>query len=118
MKIIVDPQGAPRINHNSRWTDRAKEYYAYKDVILNEARRQKFNFKTQSFNDIVFNIPMPKSWSEKKKKEMYSKPHTQKPDIDNLLKGVFDALFSEDSQIWHIGGVSKFWDDTGSIIIK
>jgi Holliday junction resolvase RusA-like endonuclease len=60
-----------------------------------------------------FDIPMPKSWSKKKRAEMLNKPHTQKPDLDNLLKLVEDALngvvWEDDAQIASYGFVAKYW---------
>jgi Holliday junction resolvase RusA-like endonuclease len=55
-----------------------------------------------------FYIPMPDSWSEKKKIATDGKPHRQKPDKDNLEKAVLDALFKDDSGIW-TGHQSKWW---------
>ena len=54
--------------------------------------------------DIKFYMPIPKSLSEKKKKELIDQPHTKKPDIDNMLKSVYDGLnkaaFADDSQVY------------------
>jgi Holliday junction resolvase RusA-like endonuclease len=59
---------------------------------------------------------MPASWSEKQKRAMDGMPHQQKPDLDNLVKGVLDALLPlEDCKVWHIGSQSKFWARTGEI---
>jgi len=58
---------------------------------------------------------MPKSWSKKKKAEMINKPHKQKPDIDNLLKGLMDALLEEDSHV-HTVFARKIWAEEGSIV--
>jgi len=60
---------------------------------------------------------MPKSWGKRKKASMCGKPHQQKPDIDNLLKALFDAVYDDDSKIWQVGGVMKLWDYEGSITI-
>lgn len=57
---------------------------------------------------INFNISMPKSWSKKKKEQMKGRPHQEKPDIDNLLKAVLDAICKEDKQVWNIHA-RKFW---------
>jgi len=59
---------------------------------------------------------MPKSWSQKKKKEMNGKPHRQTADIDNLLKALIDALLSEDKQVWDVHA-SKRWGEVGQIRI-
>ena len=65
---------------------------------------------------IIFVIPMPKSWSKKKKNAMAFTPHESKPDKDNLEKAVLDALYTDDSHIWD-GRVSKFWGDSGFIMV-
>lgn len=41
---------------------------------------------------ILFYIPFPKSWREKKRREMYNTPHCSTPDLDNLLKAFFDSI--------------------------
>jgi len=65
---------------------------------------------------VVFVLPMPLSWSKKKREMMNGQPHQQKPDKDNLEKALLDALFVEDSAIWD-GRVSKVWGEEGAIII-
>lgn len=65
---------------------------------------------------VTFSIPMPKSWSDKKKREMRYMPHKQTPDVDNLIKGLMDTL-PEDSHIWNIH-IEKVWDITGSIRVE
>lgn len=66
---------------------------------------------------LIFYIEMPKSWSKKKRAEMLGKPHTSKPDFDNLAKAVCDALLAEDSVIWRCL-VEKYWAETSSITIE
>ena len=65
---------------------------------------------------VIFYLPMPKSWSKKKKALMLGQGHQQKPDVDNLLKAVMDATLKEDSHIYDIHS-QKFWSDQGSIKI-
>ena len=66
--------------------------------------------------DVAFRIPMPKSWSKAKKAAMVDTKHQQKPDIDNLLKAIMDAVLPEDSHVWGVRAY-KFWAETGSIVI-
>ena len=47
---------------------------------------------------------------------MMGKPHKVKPDIDNLLKAVMDALIENDQSVYRVTAM-KFWDALGSIII-
>lgn len=59
-------------------------------------------------------MPMPNSWSEKKKAQFDGKPHQQKPDWDNLAKAFCDALCADDSYIYDVRA-QKYWARTGSI---
>ena len=64
-----------------------------------------------------FHLPMPKSWSQKKKNAMCSRPHQQKPDVDNLLKALQDSLCGKcDAHVWDARGI-KVWDTSGFIEI-
>ncbi len=62
----------------------------------------------------IFTLPMPKSWSNKKKAGMNGKPHQQKPDIDNICKALLDPLLKDDSGV-HQLIVSKIWGNEVSI---
>lgn len=62
--------------------------------------------------EITAQIPMPDSWSNKKKFEMAGKPHRQRPAWDNIGKAVSDALFEEDAVIWD-ARVLKYWCRAG-----
>lgn len=66
---------------------------------------------------IDFILPMPNSWSEKKRALMRHKPHQQKPDVDNLLKAIFDAVFEDDCHIAQVQSC-KWWGDIGCIYIQ
>jgi Holliday junction resolvase RusA-like endonuclease len=48
---------------------------------------------------------------------MRGKPHTQKPDVDNLCKAFNDAVLDDDSAVWSQWG-EKIWGDEGKIIAK
>lgn len=61
---------------------------------------------------LTFYMPMPESWSAKKKQQMNGQRHTTKPDRDNLEKGVCDAfnkiIWKDDGQICD-GPIRKFY---------
>jgi Holliday junction resolvase RusA-like endonuclease len=70
---------------------------------------------------LVFRFAMPASWSKKKREQMRGELHAQKPDIDNLLKAVMDAMeqrWNDDCQIATFGQLDKLWDDTSSVFIR
>lgn len=65
---------------------------------------------------VTFILPMPKSWSKKKKIRHDGKPHMNIPDLDNITKALGDAIYKEDSSIYDIH-VTKLWGYEGKIII-
>jgi Holliday junction resolvase RusA-like endonuclease len=67
--------------------------------------------------EIIFYIPMPKSWSKVNKSIMIGAGHKKRPDVDNLLKALMDAVLPEDSHIHDIA-IKKVWAINGAIEIK
>lgn len=61
-------------------------------------------------------MPMPKSWSAKKRELMDGMPHQQRPDVDNILKSLMDALCEDDSYIYDVRA-TKRWGQTGRIVL-
>jgi Holliday junction resolvase RusA-like endonuclease len=55
---------------------------------------------------IEFHMPIPVSWSKKRQIMAKGKPHTSRPDLDNLIKFVGDALndvlWVDDSLIYEL----------------
>ena len=51
---------------------------------------------------------MPASWSKRKRAEMDGRWCVTKPDVDNIVAGVLDALFEEDSAVVSVSGM-KVW---------
>ena len=70
---------------------------------------------------VTFYMPMPKSWSEKKKEKMNLSWHFQKPDASNLVKALEDALndvaYKDDCQIAWLW-VEKKWYTCGGIVFE
>lgn len=89
---------------------RLERYNNYKVALLAEAKRQQFVFPPQGAT-ITFYIPVPPSWSKKKKRLYHGKLHQSKPDLDNLLKALCDSLLIEDKYVAHYGGLAKRWVD-------
>lgn len=116
--LRVTPNTKPRMTKSDRWKRRpcVMQYWAFKDQVKAEAER----LGIPSFERcvLIFMIPMPKSWSKKKKKEHLGQPHKKKPDSDNLTKALKDALMDEDEAVWDERAL-KFWapENGGSITI-
>jgi|TARA_R110000787_G_C13401218_1_gene443398 Holliday junction resolvase RusA-like endonuclease len=104
----------PRMTRADTWKKRpiVLRYWDYKDDIKNWGVQNKFTLKSEIY--VKFYIPMPPSWSKKKRESHLNTFHIQRPDVDNLLKGLMDAFLEEDSHV-HTVYAQKYWGDEGSI---
>lgn len=112
----VNPVAKPRMTRSDKWKSRpaTAHYWQFKDELNVQAAKQGFNIGKQI--SVVFLLPMPASWSQKKKDLMDGTSHEQKPDTDNLLKAFCDALTDNDCAIWSQTG-RKFWAYQGRIVV-
>tara|TARA_R110001599_G_scaffold130235_4_gene305325 strand:+ start:77 stop:574 length:498 start_codon:yes stop_codon:yes gene_type:complete len=123
----ICPVSAPRMTQSDRWKVNPEHpdinkrqrpsvtrYFNYRDVLKLQAN--SMNFKMIDVLDVLFLIPMPKSWSNKKKAAMNALPCKVKPDTDNLTKAIKDTFCKEDSHIWR-ETAEKRWSYCGAVII-
>jgi len=101
-----------------RWKKRpcVLRYFEFADKM--KLRSKQVGCELGHVLSCTFILPMPKSWSKKKRAEMDGKPHQQRPDLDNLLKALKDSLLDEDCVVWKYEEIEKRWGDLGKIIIK
>lgn len=113
MRYQITPMGAVRMNKADAWRKRPAvlRYMAFKDQV------RASGMILEPGQSIIFLIPMPKSWSKRKRALMNETYHTQKPDLDNLLKAVMDSIFIDDAHISHLGKLVKLWSEDGAIDI-
>lgn len=90
------------------------EYFAFKNKLAEQAK--SMNFVLGKHLDAVYFIPMPNSWSEKKKARMNGFPHEATPDTDNITKAIKDSLKLRDCDVWW-EKAEKRWAYRGSILI-
>ena len=110
----ITPVGKPRMTRADKWRKRP-EVLRYR-AFCDEVRLLGVDLP-ESGSHVTFILPMPASWSKKKRAELNGRPHQQKPDVDNLTKSLLDALFEDDAYIWDVR-VSKLWGEVGRIIIE
>lgn len=110
----VTPVPKPRQTRSDRWKQRPNvmRYRAFCDEL-----RALGCAVPESDSHVIFHMPMPKSWSKKKRAEMLGQPHRQKPDVDNLTKAILDAVLKDDSGVWDMR-TTKRWSEIGCIEIK
>ncbi len=108
----ITPMGKPRMTRRDAWKKRVcvVRYHAFRD----ECRLR--GVKILDGQTVRFVLPMPKSWSKKKAASLNGAPHRQKPDLDNLLKALWDVL-REDSHIASVTA-SKVWGEAGAIEVS
>lgn len=110
--VPVEPMGKPRMTRSDSWRKRpvVLRYREYCDTIREVAGEIPENVFSVA---VISYLPMPASWSARKKEALRGTMMRQKPDCDNVLKGVMDALFEDDSSI-AIATSVKVWCDEGS----
>ena len=94
--------GKPRMTQRDKWQQRPSvvRYRAFADRLRAAlGMTGKLTLLKPARLHVVCDFPMPASWSEKKRKELNGMPHTQKPDINNVLKGIEDALVENDKPL-------------------
>ncbi len=127
VKIDITPMGAPRMTKSDQWKTNPNHpdprkrqrpcvtrYFAFKNSFSLQwmATRKPV---PEALNLLIV-ISMPDSWSKKKRAMNLYQKHQQKPDRDNIEKGVQDSLVGEDCGIWD-GRTTKIWGNEGAIYV-
>jgi len=117
IELRIKPMPAPRQSRSDLWNPRecVLRYRAYRDEL--RLRCREAGYEQGDTLDAVFVLPMPSSWSKKKRDEMRGTPHMVKPDTDNIVKGVLDAFLKQDGFVWKIAA-EKRWGDVGTILLR
>jgi Holliday junction resolvase RusA-like endonuclease len=126
MLISFEVEGQPFGKQRPRMTKRGHTYTPAETsvraaLIANEAEK---HFDAPISGpirvDVIAVFKPAKSWSAKKTREALGRPHTQKPDKDNVEKLVLDALngiaYPDDSQVWD-GGTRKVWGAVAKTVV-
>ena len=115
MRYNITPVSKPRQTQSDKWKKRpcVVKYRSFAD------RCRELGVEVPECGGIIiFGLPMPKSWSKKKRDDMIGKPRQQRPDKDNLEKALLDAVYGEDCVVWDSHSV-KIWAKDGFIeVIK
>ena len=121
--IPIEPQGKarPRFDSRSRRTYTPTKTIKY-EWEIQKAFRERYPDMIPPSGDLKVQIAacfsMPKSWSNKKKKEASLGHCRQKPDADNIATAVLDALnglaYVDDAQVVELS-VVKYWDYEPSV---
>lgn len=123
----IEPMGAVRMTRNGKFMRAStsshykstQKYLNYKNAI---GLMVKSKFKGELLDgplhvDILFKMPIPDSWSKKRKQEAIGRLHVKKPDIDNMVKGLFDAvnglIWVDDNRVAAVSAGKVYSDKPG-----
>ncbi len=100
--ICPVPASRPRFTKKRAYTE--PKYSTYKIALTWLLKAERIPKQDYESVELVFGLPYSKGIA--KKRMIPEKPHRQRPDIDNLIKGFLDALeqsgtIKNDSQICH-----------------
>lgn len=83
-----------------------------------EVRLRKVPEAMGSCNRVTFMVPMPRTWTPVRKQRAAYTPHTQTPDLDNMVKALLDACMPDgDQTVWSVWA-TKLWSWEPLIIVE
>lgn len=116
--------GAVRMTQRGKWVNKsAQRYLAYKNDVAWQIKSQ---FNREPIDSpvrviITFFMPIPKSWTKKRKAQALGTSHVYRPDLDNLVKGAFDAangiLWKDDSVVAELDARKVYSEEPGISIV-
>jgi len=135
LTLDIEPKALPRARHSAKDNivrsyykrDTLKTFDTYTDM-LNQAFKRldietRYNIRGMVEKPperlgialyVIFYMPMPKSFSNKKKLALDMQPHLIKSDLDNLIKMILDRaegiLFDNDKRIYSIRAEKVYSD--------
>lgn len=131
--IPIEPMGAVRMTrggkHHKGHANRNERYFEYKEAIGIMATHRLRGViepgKAVVVTDLTFYMPIPKNGKVSRINPHTGKrvqvniaegmPHIATPDIDNLIKGLFDSLnkvaWADDNQVYRITNTQKVYSD-------
>jgi len=116
--ILGEPVAKPRMTQRDKWKQRpdVMRYRAWCDFVRIVAGKIPDANLVEAVNWTAW-FKLPASWSRKARAAAIETPHRQRPDKDNLDKGVLDTLWKEDAAIYR-GSQAKYWGEEPRIEIE
>jgi Holliday junction resolvase RusA-like endonuclease len=126
--VIGEPKGQPRARafarkfgnkHSARMYDPGTaDGWKQAVALASMPHRQREPITGPIIVSVTFFMPRPKSLCRKKDPDGVI-PHTAKPDVDNLIKALFDALtdagmWRDDAQVYETS-VRKYYHGKGGV---
>ena len=115
--IIPTPASRPRV---TRWsTYYGKKYTKFReDMLILTSKVKSVPLEGNIYAELVFNVPIPKSWPKWKKATKTGAYCDNHADIDNYCKAILDSLngvyYEDDKQIVMLKA-TMYWSEVANI---
>jgi Holliday junction resolvase RusA-like endonuclease len=114
------PQPKPRMTRSDKWKKRpiVERYYAYCNVLKmidNLLSGEISGILRTGTVSLTFFLPIPKS---RKNTNKEGDPHQGKPDLDNYVKAVLDAICDNDSHVYELRARKQYTEGKPGIYIN
>ena len=108
----VVPMGKPRMTRRDKWAKRpcVVAYRAWADAVRLAAGPVPDHVGVLRLRAYM---PIPKSLPAHKRPHFVGSPHQRKPDLDNIVKALMDALLPQDQGVYHIEARKVYDDNLG-----
>lgn len=111
----------PRVTMTHTYTPKkTKDYEQHVRECWMEQSHKRFPDGTALEMNILAYFPIPKSVSKKKHREMVDAYHLKKPDLDNVIKSIADAVngyaFGDDSQLAVVTAAKRYSEDPKVVV--
>jgi len=110
-KIVA--KARPRLGRGGRVYTPEKTVEYERMIAAAASKRFKKPFAGPVAVAIEFYFEIAKSHSTKKRLSMICQPHTQRPDVDNIVKSILDGLngvaYTDDSLVFAISANKTWW---------
>lgn len=120
-KPMFSTKPYPHMYYKARSNNFRKELETLLAQVMKDHMYEFVSQEVPLLVDIYLGIEMPKSYSKKKKEMLKGAPHTIKPDIDNYVKNIFDAMtgivWERDEQVSQVIA-KKVWAEKPFIDIE
>lgn len=122
VRLHITPMGKPRMTRRDQ--RKGEKYWPYVNELKILARNIGLVAPgvplPKAGLRLRFVLPVAPSWTKKKTLALIGRPHEQKPDLDNLVKGFIDALApvgGEDDKHIYETHAEKCWGYEAHILI-
>lgn len=116
MVFNTKPVPKPRMTRSDKWRKRdcVMNYRSFCDEIRFQAR----DYELPDEFRVVFGVPFSKTFPKSKRVELVGSPHQIRPDVDNYLKALMDALEKDDARVWHVDARKVWTSGPGFILVE